>query len=384
MNVQPQCRRTYKLPAGALEALDGFCYLNLYFRSNKSTPWSDVGFEVAFEQFEIACAAMPKLQRKSLIQTSLDVVSGDKTITVTDANATYTIDRIHGLLTSIKGMGEELLASPVTPTIWRAPTDNDRKIKLDWMKFGYDAMQIRCDSCEVIEKAEDRVTVRAALVMGTKRFRPLLRMSADYIFQKGEGVTLRTEVVFQKIRTTWDYLHTEQKTSELPFLPRFGMEFKMPADYERLTYFGRGPVESYIDKKWASRVSRFETTVTDHFEPYIRPQENMAHTETRWVEISAFSGIGLLATNTEYADSFSFNCSHYTAEQLTNTPHDYELEPLAETVVNLDYRHSGIGSASCGTKLADQYKLDESEFTYSVRLLPVLTGDVCPFAKIKK
>ncbi|MBQ8440900.1 MAG: hypothetical protein IJX19_09585, partial [Clostridia bacterium] len=67
-----------------------------------------------------------------------------------------------------------------------------------------------------------------------------------------------------------------------------------------------------------------------------------------------------------------------------NTAHDYELEPLAETVVNLDYRHSGIGSASCGTKLADQYKLDESQFTYSVRLLPVLTGDVCPFRKTVK
>ena len=244
--------------------------------------------------------------------------------------------------------------------------------------------QLRCDGCEVIAKSDDAVTVRAELVMGAKLYRPLLRMNAEYTFRKGEGVTIRADVKFEKIRTSWDYVHTEQKTTELPFLPRFGMEFKMPEGNERLTYFGRGPVESYIDKRWASRVSRFETTVTDHFEPYVRPQENMAHIETRWVEISAFSGIGLLATNTEDAESFSFNCAHYTAEQLTKTAHDYELEPLAETVVNLDYRHSGIGSASCGTKLADQYKLDASEFTYSVRLLPVLTGDVCPFRKTVK
>lgn len=383
LNVQPARRRTYKLDLGDLSVLDGFCYLNLYFRSNKSTPWSEVGFEVGFEQFEIESAAMPVLGNKSFAG-SLVLEQNDKQIKVTDGDSVYTVDRIHGLIASIVGNGKELLASPIAPTIWRAPTDNDRKIKLDWAKYGYDAMQLRCDGCDVVEECADRVTVRAALVMGAKRYRPLLRMNADYIFQKGEGVTLRVDVSFEKIRTAWDYLHTEQKTSELPFLPRFGMEFKMPAGCERLTYFGRGPVESYIDKRWASRVSCFETTVTDHFEPYIRPQENMAHTDTRWVEISSFAGIGLLATNTEYASAFSFNCAHYTAEQLTKTAHDYELEPLAETVVNLDYRHSGIGSASCGTKLADQYKLNESEFTYSVRLLPVLTGDVCPFDKTVK
>jgi beta-galactosidase len=167
-------------------------------------------------------------------------------------------------------------------------------------------------------------------------------------------------------------------------LPRFGVEFKMPAGTEQLRFFGRGPGASYADLRHSSRQGEFASRVHDHFQHYVRPQENMAHTETRWVEISSFAGIGLLATNTEDAESFSFNCAHYTAEQLTNTAHDYELEPLAETVVNLDYRHSGIGSASCGTKLADQYKLDESKFTYSVRLLPVLTGDICPFRKTVK
>ena len=383
LNVQPQRRRTYSLDLGDLSTLDGFCYLNLYFRSNKSTPWSDVGFEVCFEQLEMEAAAMPAVERKHTA-AAIEVLEDAKSIRISDGEAVYTVDRIHGLISSIVGNGKELLASPIAPTIWRAPTDNDRKIKVDWMKHGYDRMQLHCYSCDVTEKTEDSLTVRAVLSMGAKALAPMIRMNADYLFRRGEGVTLRVKVQFQSKIAKWNYLHNEQKITELPFLPRFGMEFKMPADCERLTYFGRGPVESYVDKRWASRVSTFETTVTDHFEPYVRPQENMAHTETRWVEISSFAGAGLLATNTEYADFFSFNCAHYTAEQLTKTPHDYELEPLAETVVNLDYRHSGIGSASCGTKLADQYKLDETEFTYSVRLLPVLTGDVCPFTKIKK
>ncbi len=382
LHIQPQRRRTYSLELGDLSELNGFCYLNLYFRSNKSRPWADVGFEVGFEQFELDCAAMPAEPKKAK-RGALILAQDEKNIRITDGEAIYTVDVVHGLISSIVGNGKELLASPIAPTIWRAPTDNDRKIKLEWKKYGYDRMKLNCTSCSVINADEDAVTVRAALAMSAAAQRPFLRMNADYTFRRGEGVTLCMNVVRESKLEKWNYHHDQKKDYELPFLPRFGVEFKMPADCERLTYFGRGPVESYIDKRWASRVGCFETTVTDHFEPYIRPQENMAHTDTRWVEISSFAGIGLLATNTEDTNSFSFNCAHYTAEQLTQTPHDYELEPIAETVVNLDYRHSGIGSASCGTTLADEYKFSETQFTYSVRLLPVLTGDVCPFGKTK-
>ena len=171
---------------------------------------------------------------------------------------------------------------------------------------------------------------------------------------------------------------------ENAFLPRFGVKFKMPADCEELAYFGRGPVESYIDKKHASRVGCYKTTVTEHFEHYVRPQENMAHIQTRWMQVSTAAGQGLLATNTNETKDFSFNCSHFTARQLTATAHDYELKPLDETVVHIDYRHSGIGSNSCGPELDKKWRLDDREFRFSFRLLPVLTNNECPFEKISK
>ena len=95
------------------------------------------------------------------------------------------------------------------------------------------------------------------------------------------------------------------------------------------------------------------------------------------------AGQALLAANTEENKQFSFNCSHFTTEQLTGTAHDYELEPLAETVVHIDYRHSGIGSNSCGPALDEQYRLDETEFSFAFRLLPVFKNNVCPFEIVK-
>ena len=368
LNIQPQHQRTYTLDLGDLNALDGFCYLNISFRSNVTHPWSEVGYEVGFEQLELEVTEIPAIAAPA-VTASFTLAEEDRFFRITDGAQVYTVDRVHGLLTSIADNGKELLASAVKPTIWRAPTDNDRKIRREWEKEFYDHMQVKCYDCSVSETENDVIRIAAKLSMGAPAKRPLLHTTVIYEFRRGEGVTLHTSVLL---------------APNQPFLPRFGFQFNMPADCEQLSYFGRGPVESYIDKKQASRIGRFSTTVTEHFEHYVRPQENMAHTETRWMEVANLAGQGLLATNAEGTSSFSFNCSHFTPEQLTKTAHDYELTPLAETVVNLDYQHSGIGSNSCGPALDEELRLNAPEFSFSLRLLPVFVNNTCPFEKIVK
>ena len=155
-----------------------------------------------------------------------------------------------------------------------------------------------------------------------------------------------------------------------------------PAGFEDLRYFGRGPVGSYIDMRNASYLAEFRTTVSAHFEHYIRPQENTAHADTKWMLLSDIGGHGLLAAMTER--DFSFNCAHYSAAQLTEAKHDFELVPLDETVVNIDYRQNGIGSYSCGPKLRREFALSEKAFAFSFRLLPVIVHDICPYKEAGK
>ena len=139
-----------------------------------------------------------------------------------------------------------------------------------------------------------------------------------------------------------------------------------------------------MDKNKASRVSLFNTTVTDHFEHYVRPQENMAHADTRWVCVYSEAGQGILVTNTEVLDRFSFNCSHFTAQDLESTPHDYELAARKETVLNVDLAHSGIGSNSCGPALREEFRFSQKSFTFETRLVPTFAGNICPFEKAFK
>ena len=108
----------------------------------------------------------------------------------------------------------------------------------------------------------------------------------------------------------------------------------------------------------------------------------MAHAETEWLGVSNLSGHGIYALST--GQPFSFNCSHFSAEQLTQTAHDYELTPLKETVVHIDYRHAGIGSASCGPALHPRWQLTDSTMDFSFRLLPAFLNDTDPFEETNR
>lgn len=362
MNIAPQTSRGYSF-AKELSGLDGICTLNLSYRTNRTTDWAEAGYEVGFDQFRLDT---PKaVCVKPIPHGAFAYTEDEKTVTVTDGDAVYRVDKIHGVIRSIEGQGTEMLASPILPNIWRAPTDNDQYIKIKWMQEGYDRMTVTCKAFSCVPVA-DGLDVRVTLSMGAVAKRPLLDLDGVYAFRRGEGVKISYHVAMREGQ---------------PFLPRFGIKVQMPTGFEKLTYFGNGPVESYEDKNNAARLGLYASSVTDHFEPYIRPQENMAHNGTRFARVGDEAGNALLVTNTETAPSFSFNCSHFTAEQLTATPHDYELTPSDETTLYVDFRQSGVGSNSCGPDLKESLRLC-GDFDFAVRLLPVRTNDVCPFGRL--
>ncbi|MBQ7320125.1 MAG: DUF4981 domain-containing protein [Clostridia bacterium] len=341
------------------------CYtFNIEAVKNSDTPWCAFGHSVGFAQLTHCIPAVAPLGGKCGVRVCEDKNS----ITVKTVRGSVTVDRCHGVITSLVDRGEELLASPVRPTIWRAPTDNDRNIRHEWEKNGYDRSIARCYRCEITEQTDACVTVTAQLSMGAPVYEPHLRMTVTYKIYAEDGVVLDFDVT---------------KRENLPELPRFGVEFLLPEGTERLEYFGRGPVESYVDKCRASRLGHFATTVSEHFEHYVRPQENMAHSDTRWMFVSQLYGHGLGALSVGH-DAFSFNCAHFSPAQLTATAHDYELVPMKETVVNIDYRQDGIGSNSCGPKLFEKYRLDQTKFRFTFRLLPALVADTDWFGEIGK
>ena len=366
--IEPQSTAELLIPADAYD-LPGDCYVTIKAVQNGVTAWADIGYEVAFEQLPVASERGVTVPMEETFGPYAEVSYAETlaTITIQTATTTYTIDKVHGLLVSLVDNGHEMLSTPVTPTVWRAPTDNDRYVREEWEQKGMRNANTKCYACAVSEADEKHVTVTASLSLGWAIHKPVLHMEARYTVYAEGGLRLDYDV---------------KVADGMPHLPRFGVEFLMPEENEYLSYFGRGPVESYRDKRHASHQGVFHTTVTDHFEHYVRPQENMAHADTRWMQVMSVAGHGLLAVTT--GADFSFNCSHFTPRMLTETAHDYELVPLKETCVNLDYSQDGIGSASCGYPLPPAWQLAEKSFTFSVRLMPVFTGGADPFYEVTR
>ena len=153
----------------------------------------------------------------------------------------------------------------------------------------------------------------------------------------------------------------------LPFLPRIGLQMTLPAGFERFTWYGRGPHESYVDRKAGARVGVYSGTVDEQYVPYIVPEENGNKTDVRWVALTDDDGVGLLAVAGELLE---VSAHHYTTEDLTAATHTYELTRQDEITLNLDYAQSGLGSASCGPGRLEQYQLKPEPVAYRVRLRP--------------
>ena len=368
LDIAPQEAAEYLIDYDSNIVADGNAYIMFSVLQNCDTPWSNAGYEIGFEQFALCedkaeIAVADTFSPYSFIKCDTD----DRDIIITTASTVYKVNKAKALIYSIFNNGKELLTAPVSPTLWRAPTDNDRIIKSHWFNMGFHKAKSRAYSCDITEITDKSVTVEADMSMVSTVVMPHLKMKTKYVFYAEGGVSVTIDA--------------QRRPGLLP-LPRFGVQFNIAEGSERLKYFGRGPVESYIDKRWASYVGLFETSVTDHFEHYVRPQENMAHADTKWMQVGSLTGHGITIVRDE--DDFSFNCSHYTPLMLTFTNHDFELQPLKDTVVNIDYRQAGIGSNSCGPELDNKWKLIDDNMKLSFRLIPSNINDVDPFEEIKK
>jgi len=360
LSVAPQKTRRITLytPDGSAS---GIRTLNLSFRQKHPTPWAAAGHEVGFVQLPLVSE---EKFTAPLYADPVEAASDAEKIVITAGETEYTLCRSCGLIVSIRDNGREMITEPIRPTIWRAPTDNDRNIKNEWYAHRFDSMELRCASLSDVICDGTKAEITAHFTMGAASKHPALRGTVTYTVTAAGGLSLRYD------------MKAEEK---LPPLPRFGIRLTMPEGNEQMRYFGLGPVESYSDKRLAARLGLFSSTVAENYQPYVRPQENSSHADCRFAQVCGVHGHGLFF----YGNNFTFNASHFTPEQLTKTAHAYELKMHPETTVILDYKQAGIGSNSCGPRLAPEFRFSEKEFSCSFRIRPGFSADVRPFEEMR-
>ncbi|MHC1785924.1 MAG: glycoside hydrolase family 2 TIM barrel-domain containing protein [Christensenellales bacterium] len=347
VSCRPGRSTTLQLPLGSYPKGS---FLTLRFSLKRAETWAPQGFVAAEEQLALEFGEKPAPLPR--VKKALTFKSSAEEITVSSGEDIYRFSFHQAGLCSILSAGTELLKAPLSCNLWRAPTDNDRgfgaNIAKLWAAYGLDKMLARVTAFKAWE-AEGSVHVQIESTHGPAIYRPILKMGQNFRFT-GSG-----RVVLDVSYTPFAWQQDELK---LPpaldfYLPRLGLRFQMPRDFAQLTWFGRGPHESYPDKKTGALVGLYQAAVSATHEPYIYPQENGSHADTGFVAVLDAAGKGLLIAG----EQFSFSAHHYTQEALTKATHTYELHEEALTEVCIDGEMGPLGSNSCGPEPLEEDRL---------------------------
>jgi beta-galactosidase len=351
LEVEPQQSQVLTLDYNLPEASYSRYFLTLSCVQKQATAWADRGDAVTFEQFELPLVKLVNTESSSI--PAIQIAQQGHLLTIAIFDFEHVFDINDGAFARISKVGVELISEQTKFQIWRAPVDNDRNIKWKWIENGFERAVIHVYDSKVTQSTETFVEIAVDYSLGGYSKYPILQGTALWQVDGHGEISLHTKV---------------QVRDNLPFLPRFGLQFTMPQGFEHVEYFGNGPHESYIDKRQSVKKGKFSITVDEMFESYLMPQENGSRYGTEWLYMTNPQGMGFKIWS---GHEFSFNAAHYSPEQLDQAGHPHELKKRKETIVHVDYKMSGVGSNSCGPELLPAYRLEEKEFEFACRILPV-------------
>jgi beta-galactosidase len=157
---------------------------------------------------------------------------------------------------------------------------------------------------------------------------------------------------------------------QLTDLARVGVVLETSPGLEQVEWFGRGPVETYPDRRRAGALARYRSTVTDLYVPYVRPQENGGRNAVHWIALADGRGGGIRLA---FDRPCQVSATHFRAADLAAAAHDVELSPRPETIVHVDVAHRGLGTASCGPDTLPEYRFGPGTYTWTWLIEPLAT-----------
>lgn len=342
---------------------------DFFFRLKTARPLMDRGQTVARRQIVVQPYKFPTagkpisdaLVKRRPTKPAFDIQETVSYVSVSSGGTSMTVGRQTGWIDYLDVDGIPMLVDrePVMPEFWRAPTDNDYGAALQekfavWKNPRMQLVSVGSsvsDSCATVEALFDMPDVVARLAM-------------TYTLTAGGEVIVRQKMT----------AGSEAKVSEMF---RYGMQLQMPGNYDRIAYYGRGPVENYADRKESQFIITADTTVSGQYYPYIRPQESGNHTDIRTFAVyDRRSGRGLMFYGIE-----PMECSalHYLVGDLDDGPvkehrqgrHSGDLTERNLTQVHIQKRQLGLGCVnSWGAWPVREYRLPYGDYDFTFIIKP--------------
>ena len=366
LDVPPGEARSFdiKLPTVPLK-LGQEAFVRLSFTLRHATSYAPAGHEVAWVQLP---SDLP-VQTSALITREppapLSLVDDGDLITVSGAEFEVAFSRVSGGMTRYLWRHHPLVLQGPRLQIWRGPTDNDgikgwsgqgSKPLGRWREAGLADLILRPAKIEVTSSEAGSAVIAITQTSSCTASQDAVTHTHTYSIHGDGRIMVDNHFVIDPA---------------LPDLPRLGVTVTLPSDAEQLEWLGRGPGETYIDRKTAGWIGRFKGSVTDQYTAYVMPQEHGNKTDLRWLALSSdMAGI----TFAPLAPCEG-SASHFTPHDLQAASHTTDLTPRAEVFVNLDVRQRGLGTASCGPDTLDRYLVVPGSYHLSFEIRPFAAGE---------
>ncbi|MFA4045493.1 DUF4981 domain-containing protein [Prevotella sp. PCHR] len=292
------------------------------------TPWAKAGHEVASAQFAINDAMITAFKAKTLK---------------------------HGKNADMEKAKQWL--DIVSPHFFRAPTDNDKGFG-NWLAKEWTTNRLDSPSVTVLKPLETKKNNDGTVtVTKTERYgytEGSITVAYDYTMDADGAVDLSVT-------------YTPEGT--LPTLPCLGNTFTMSKELRNISWYGRGPLDTYPDRKEASSIALWNSTIDNQYVHYPRPQYNGNHEDVAYVSLTDNKGKGWVIT-TE-GTPFSFTALPYSTQQLCNTSHDCDLKEENHIYLSIDAAVLGLGNSSCGPGVLKKYTIPVKPHTLKLRFTPI-------------
>ena len=363
LNVGPQQTIKIKLPIGKTCQCSEWL-LNVAYKLKNTEGLLPAGHTIAKQQLVLNPYKAPSMELKNQAKSNWEVVeptlkeNDERYLIVDGENFRIEFDKQNGYLSKYQVNGLDMMkeGSYLKPNFWRAPTDNDFGAYLQrryavWKNPTIKLVSLQqriADQQAIIEAAYELPEVSA-------------KLNLTYVINN-EG----TMKVTQKM--------TADKNAKVANMFRFGMQMQMPRSFDQVEYYGRGPVENYIDRTGNADLGIYRQSVAEQFYSYIRPQENGTKSDLRWWKTLNVSGHGIQVVA---AKPFSASALHYTIESLDEGTHKQqghspEVEEANLTNFCFDLIQAGLGCEDSWGRIArPEYQVPYGDYEFTFILKPM-------------
>ena len=359
LDIAPQESQELTVNVNGLEPKVGTEYfVNFSVTTVEPEPLVPIGYELAHEQFRLPIE--PVARTFATDGPALKCSTDGNLLKVSSSRLNFIFDKESGIVTSYKVKGTEYFDKGfgIQPNFWRAPNDNDygsqepKRLQI-WKQSSKDFRVVEAtldmDGKDAVLKAT-YLLAAGNLYIATYRIHPSGVVKADYTFTSTEMEANKTELSEATLMATFtpgnDAL---RKESSKLVVPRIGIRFRLPVHMNQVTYFGRGPEENYIDRNNGTLVDLYKNTADNMYFPYVRPQENGHHTDTRWLSLGKKGkGLTIYADNTIGFNALRNSVEDFDGEEATHRDYQWnnrdaeELKHDVATAKNIKPRQTHI------------------------------------------